>query len=188
MRYFGEDNFVGARIDGYEAARCLLTRPAAAALARVQQRSRAAGSRAQGLRLLPADARGGAFRALGARRQGREAQGRFLSRRRQARPVPARLYLEPLRPFARLDRRPHAGAACARDSRPRTSTWARASISSACNPGRRAAPSARRRRRTGKSSPPRCGAAASCRTTRNGGTSRCAASRIRRRISIFVVK
>jgi zinc D-Ala-D-Ala dipeptidase len=37
MRYFGDDNFVGARIDGYEAARCLLTRPAAAALARVQQ-------------------------------------------------------------------------------------------------------------------------------------------------------
>jgi zinc D-Ala-D-Ala dipeptidase len=36
MRYFGDDNFVGARIDGYEAARCLLTRPAAAALARVQ--------------------------------------------------------------------------------------------------------------------------------------------------------
>jgi D-alanyl-D-alanine dipeptidase len=37
MRYFGEDNFVGTRIDGYEAPRCLLTRPAAAALARVQQ-------------------------------------------------------------------------------------------------------------------------------------------------------
>ena len=37
MRYFGDDNFVGARIDGYEASRCLLTRPAAAALARVQQ-------------------------------------------------------------------------------------------------------------------------------------------------------
>ncbi len=37
MRYFSEDNFVGARIDGYEASRCLLTRPAAAALARVQQ-------------------------------------------------------------------------------------------------------------------------------------------------------
>ena len=37
MRYFGEDNFVGARIDGYEGARCLLTRPAAVALARVQQ-------------------------------------------------------------------------------------------------------------------------------------------------------
>jgi D-alanyl-D-alanine dipeptidase len=37
MRYFGSDNFVGARIDGYEAPRCYLTRPAAAALARVQQ-------------------------------------------------------------------------------------------------------------------------------------------------------
>jgi zinc D-Ala-D-Ala dipeptidase len=37
MRYFGQDNFVGTRIDGYEAARCLLTRPAAAALARAQQ-------------------------------------------------------------------------------------------------------------------------------------------------------
>ena len=37
MRYFGEDNFVGARIAGYEAARCLLTHPAAAALARVQR-------------------------------------------------------------------------------------------------------------------------------------------------------
>ncbi|MPZ41231.1 MAG: peptidase M15 [Rhizobiales bacterium] len=37
MRYFRDDNFVGRRIDGYEAARCYLTRPAAAALARVQQ-------------------------------------------------------------------------------------------------------------------------------------------------------
>ena len=37
MRYFGADNFVGRRIDGYEAPRCLLTRPAAAALAAVQR-------------------------------------------------------------------------------------------------------------------------------------------------------
>jgi D-alanyl-D-alanine dipeptidase len=37
MRYFGTDNFVGARIDGYEAPRCLLARPAAAALASVQR-------------------------------------------------------------------------------------------------------------------------------------------------------
>ena len=37
MRYFGDDNFVGARIDGYEAPRCILTRHAAAALALVQQ-------------------------------------------------------------------------------------------------------------------------------------------------------
>lgn len=37
MRYFGDDNFIGRRIDGYEAPRCYLARPAAAALARVQQ-------------------------------------------------------------------------------------------------------------------------------------------------------
>ena len=36
MRYFGDDNFVGARIDGYEAPRCILTRAAAGAMARVQ--------------------------------------------------------------------------------------------------------------------------------------------------------
>ncbi len=37
MRYFGADNFVGKRIDGYEAPRCLLTRAAVAALATVQR-------------------------------------------------------------------------------------------------------------------------------------------------------
>jgi D-alanyl-D-alanine dipeptidase len=37
MRYYGADNFVGGRIDGYEGPRCLLTRAAAQALARVQQ-------------------------------------------------------------------------------------------------------------------------------------------------------
>jgi D-alanyl-D-alanine dipeptidase len=37
MRYFGADNFVGKRIDGYEAPRCLLTRSAAAALAAAQR-------------------------------------------------------------------------------------------------------------------------------------------------------
>ena len=37
MRYFGADNFVGRRIDGYEAPRCLLARPAAAALSVVQR-------------------------------------------------------------------------------------------------------------------------------------------------------
>jgi zinc D-Ala-D-Ala dipeptidase len=35
MRYAGTHNFVGRRIDGYAAARCLLTRPAAEALAEV---------------------------------------------------------------------------------------------------------------------------------------------------------
>src|SRR5690242_20318867 len=37
MRYFGSDNFVGRPIDGYEAPRCLLARPVAAALAAVQR-------------------------------------------------------------------------------------------------------------------------------------------------------
>lgn len=36
LRYATADNFVGAPIDGYEAARCLLTEPAARALAAVQ--------------------------------------------------------------------------------------------------------------------------------------------------------
>ncbi len=35
-RYAGYYNFIGRPIKGYEAARCLLTRPAAEALARVQ--------------------------------------------------------------------------------------------------------------------------------------------------------
>jgi D-alanyl-D-alanine dipeptidase len=35
MRYFGDNNFVGRRVDGYERPLCLLTREAAAALAEV---------------------------------------------------------------------------------------------------------------------------------------------------------
>jgi D-alanyl-D-alanine dipeptidase len=41
MRYFGTRNFVGARVDGYEAPVCILTRQAAAALAAVQKDLRA---------------------------------------------------------------------------------------------------------------------------------------------------
>jgi D-alanyl-D-alanine dipeptidase len=37
MRYFGTANFVGARVDGYEAPVCILTQQAAAALAAVQR-------------------------------------------------------------------------------------------------------------------------------------------------------
>jgi D-alanyl-D-alanine dipeptidase len=37
MRYFGSHNFVGTRIDGYEAPRCLLARQAAVALAGVER-------------------------------------------------------------------------------------------------------------------------------------------------------
>ena len=36
IRYFGTDNFVGTRLDGYEAPVCLLTRQAAEALKQVQ--------------------------------------------------------------------------------------------------------------------------------------------------------
>jgi zinc D-Ala-D-Ala dipeptidase len=42
-RYAGEHNFVGRPIDGYEAPRCLLTRPAAHALAAVQDDLAASG-------------------------------------------------------------------------------------------------------------------------------------------------
>lgn len=37
IRYAGADNFVGEPVEGYEAARCMLSRPAAEALARVQR-------------------------------------------------------------------------------------------------------------------------------------------------------
>jgi zinc D-Ala-D-Ala dipeptidase len=43
MRYTGDGNFVGRRIDGYEAPICLLTRAAAAALAAVQRDLAASG-------------------------------------------------------------------------------------------------------------------------------------------------
>ncbi len=41
MRYAANNNFVGTRIDGYEAPRCYLLRPVAQALARVEQSLRA---------------------------------------------------------------------------------------------------------------------------------------------------
>jgi len=43
MRYAGADNFTGHVVPGYEAPACLLLRPAADALARVQQRLHAEG-------------------------------------------------------------------------------------------------------------------------------------------------
>jgi D-alanyl-D-alanine dipeptidase len=43
LRYASANNFVGTRIDGYESARCLLTRAAAEALARAQADLRAEG-------------------------------------------------------------------------------------------------------------------------------------------------
>jgi len=37
IRYYGSHNFIGQRIDGYDAPKCILTREAASALAKVQQ-------------------------------------------------------------------------------------------------------------------------------------------------------
>lgn len=43
LRYFGDDNFVGQRIKGYESSRCYITAEAAEALKEVQQELRAFG-------------------------------------------------------------------------------------------------------------------------------------------------
>lgn len=45
MRYAGAHNFVGEPIEGYESAKCYLKQPAAAALARAEQKLRARGYR-----------------------------------------------------------------------------------------------------------------------------------------------
>lgn len=45
LRYYGSNNFVGEPVDGYEAPRCLLTRPAAEALKKVAEEARAKGYR-----------------------------------------------------------------------------------------------------------------------------------------------
>ena len=45
LRYAGDDNFVGQRIDGYHAARCYLVAPAARALSQVELALRAQGFR-----------------------------------------------------------------------------------------------------------------------------------------------
>lgn len=38
IKYFSDDNFIGRRIAGYDAPKCILTQPAAMALAQVQQK------------------------------------------------------------------------------------------------------------------------------------------------------
>lgn len=43
MKYITQDNFIGRPIAGYEAAQCILTQPAALALAKVQQALKAKG-------------------------------------------------------------------------------------------------------------------------------------------------
>ena len=53
IRYAGPHNFVGRPVDGYAEPLCLLTRPAAEALRRVQDAARARRLQPQGVRLLP---------------------------------------------------------------------------------------------------------------------------------------
>ena len=111
MRYFGDNNFVGEKIDGYERPRCLLSAQAANALAAVQ---RNLAPRGLGLKVFDCyrPVRAVAHFVRWARRiEDVEAQGRILSRPRQARSVQARLHRHALRTLARLDRRSHAGAA-----------------------------------------------------------------------------
>ncbi|WP_105213806.1 M15 family metallopeptidase [Pseudoalteromonas sp. T1lg22] len=43
IRYFGSNNFVGIKVEGYEAPKCILQRNAAKALAQVQQTAKAKG-------------------------------------------------------------------------------------------------------------------------------------------------
>ena len=43
MRYFGDHNFVGEQITGYEASKCLLAKPAAIALKKVQEEAKRLG-------------------------------------------------------------------------------------------------------------------------------------------------
>jgi len=74
MRYFGDDNFVGTNIDGYERARCLLSAQAASALAAV---ARDLAARGLGLKVFDCyrrATRGGTFHALGAADRRYQAQ------------------------------------------------------------------------------------------------------------------
>src|SRR5437870_9569404 len=111
MRYFGGNNFVGERIDGYERPRCLLSGPAAHALAAVE---RDLAARGLGLKVFDC------YRPQRAVAQFVRWAQRIddVKRKREFYPdVDKRdlfqggLYLRSLRPFARFDRRSHAGAA-----------------------------------------------------------------------------
>ena len=108
----GAHNFVGAPIDGYEQAGLLSdARGRGGAGRRWRAISSRAGWRIKAFDCYRPERAVRAFRALGAQPRRHRAQGRVLSRRRQAQPVPRRLYRGALRPFARLDHRPDAGAA-----------------------------------------------------------------------------
>ena len=81
IRYAGSDNFVGAPIDGYDAPNAICCDAGGAgAAARRGKRCARTDLRLQAVRLLPAGARGAAFRALGRRPRRPAHQGRATTR------------------------------------------------------------------------------------------------------------
>ena len=182
MRYAGVHNFVGRPIDGYEAPRCLLTQPAADALAEVARDLAPAACIIKAFDCYRPTRAVANFMHWARDLNDHRRQGRVLSQCRQAHAVSRRLYRLAFRPFARLDHRHDVGERGRRTN----SIWVRRSISSVRNRG----PPIRRVTRRGSTpiaccSPPRCAAAAFAATSANGGTSRYAASRFRIRVSIF---
>ena len=182
MRYLGSDNFVGKPIDGYEKPVCYLTREAAAALAEV-----ARDLEPQGLAIKAFDC----YRPV-------RAVAHFVRWARDLRDQARKADYYPQVDKHDLFR---DGYIAARSGHSRGSTLDMTLVRRADGQeldmgtpfdffSPRSAPSDKsrecaRRRPIARCSPTRCAAAASCRTTRNGGTSRCGASRSPTPISIF---
>ncbi len=123
MRYYGTNNFVGDRIDGYERAALPADGAGGQGAGGGAARSRARAGSASRCSTAIGRRAPSLISCAGRKRiDDVQQQGRVLSRRRQARSVQARLHRQPLRPFARLDGRHHGGAP--RGPAP-SSTWAR---------------------------------------------------------------
>ncbi len=108
MRYAGPHNFVGAKVTGYEKPVCLLTKEAAAALAKAQI---ALASSGVGLKVFDCyrPARAVAHFVRWSRDlKDTGTKGEFYPDVDKKESVPGRIYLEPIRPFTRVDGRPHA--------------------------------------------------------------------------------
>ena len=110
MRYFGANNFVGERIDGYERPRCLLSVPAANALAAVE---RDLAARGLGLKVFDCYRPQPRSRNSCAGRSGSTTSSANVNSTRTwtSATCSRRVTFRSFRPFARLDPRSHAGAA-----------------------------------------------------------------------------
>ena len=131
MRYFGANNFVGERIDGYERPRCLLSVPAANALAAVERDLSVRGlgrSIATGRSARSPDSCAG---RSGSRTS--SANANSIPTRTSA--SCSRKAIFPIAPVTRAAR-PSISRWCGART-PASSIWARRSISSARNRGRR---------------------------------------------------